>query len=499
MSFIRKIKRGDTVYLAEVENRRENGKVVQKHIRYIGKEKNGETIISINSSDLEVEKVKIYGPLLVLNQIAKEIDLHKGLGKYSNEILSMVYAHCLDYKSVRKMPEWYKRTDLNSLLKLEDLTESRLLSALDSLEVNPEHLQMKIFQTVQKKYKVDLKGLIYDVTNTYLYGNKCQLGKLGRSKDGKGGQPLIQIGLVTTQKNGIPVLHKTFNGNIHDSKTLLDLSESLSSYGLKSGIFVYDKGVFSERNLNDIDKLGWDTICGVTLRRKEKDIIRKMIKKNSIVDISNRIRISSGVIYGQNINHNIGKIKGLLVICYNQKKALYIKESRLDEITNAQELLAKNKNIKSGLEKYLTPSGRLRREILDSESEFDGYSCIFSSKKIPSKDIVKFYFDKDIIEKSFKTLKGITNLRPVRHWLYNRVQSHVFICYLSYLLLSILKMKLEKIKLSPEEAIEELGSMYNVYFYDKKRRNKFIKTVSLTKIQEKILKAIGGGLIKKSN
>ena len=75
----------------------------------------------------------------------------------------------------------------------------------------------------------------------------------------------------------------------------------------------------------------------------------------------------------------------------------------------------------------------------------------------------------------------------------------MFICYLSYLLLSILKMKLEKIKLSPEEAIEELGSMYNVYFYDKKRRNKFIKTVSLTKIQEKILKAIGGGLIKKLN
>ena len=39
MSFIRKIKRGNSVYLAEVENHRNaEGKVVQKHIRYIGKQ-----------------------------------------------------------------------------------------------------------------------------------------------------------------------------------------------------------------------------------------------------------------------------------------------------------------------------------------------------------------------------------------------------------------------------------------------------------------------------
>lgn len=38
MSFIRKIKRGNSVYYAEVENKRIGGKVVQKHIRYLGKD-----------------------------------------------------------------------------------------------------------------------------------------------------------------------------------------------------------------------------------------------------------------------------------------------------------------------------------------------------------------------------------------------------------------------------------------------------------------------------
>ncbi len=131
-------------------------------------------------------------------------------------------------------------------------------------------------------------------------------------------------------------------------------------------------------------------------------MIRKMIKLGFIVDVSHRIRLSSGTLYAQSINHNIGKIKGRLVVCYNQRRALDIRESRLDEIANAQILLSKNKSIKLGLEKYLTTTGRLRRDRLNLEAEFDGYSCIFSTKKISAKDIVNLYYQKEVIEKSFR-------------------------------------------------------------------------------------------------
>ena len=65
MSFIRKIRKGNKVYLAEVENKKINGKVVQRHIRYVGKEVDNEVVISISSKDLSVDSVKVYGPLLV--------------------------------------------------------------------------------------------------------------------------------------------------------------------------------------------------------------------------------------------------------------------------------------------------------------------------------------------------------------------------------------------------------------------------------------------------
>jgi hypothetical protein len=71
MGFIRKIKRGGKTYLAEVKNVRVKGKVVQRHIRYIGKEADGKTILSSSISNIQIDDVKIFGPLLVLNQIAR--------------------------------------------------------------------------------------------------------------------------------------------------------------------------------------------------------------------------------------------------------------------------------------------------------------------------------------------------------------------------------------------------------------------------------------------
>ena len=50
MTFIRKIKKGDKIYYQEVENRWINGKTVQKHIRYIGRDKD-------NPDHIPIEKV----------------------------------------------------------------------------------------------------------------------------------------------------------------------------------------------------------------------------------------------------------------------------------------------------------------------------------------------------------------------------------------------------------------------------------------------------------
>lgn len=499
MSFIRKIKRNGKIYLAEVENKWIDGKCVQKHIRYVGKEVNGKSIVSISFHDLQVDSVKIYGPLIIFHHLAQKIKLTELFGDYSNEILSMVYAHCLNYKSMRNMPKWYQRTDLNLLLNLEGLTESRLVSAMSTLtESKIDEYQKAIFKNVKKAYNLNSKGIVYDVTNTYFHGTKCKIGKIGRSKDGRRQNNLIQIALGTTKKDGIPVFHKTFKGNIHDSKTLLSISNDFEEYGFKSGLFIYDRGIVSEKNLNFIGKIGWSTLCAIPMREKEKVIIRRYIKNGFIDDFSKMVPINKSTFYIEGVSHSFGSMKGKLAICYNEEKKMEVKESRRRKIFEAQKLIKGNKKIGDRLKKYLTPTGRLRPSVLEETEEFDGFFCLFCTKNIPNEDMIRLYLDKDVIEKAFQTFKGVSNVRPIRFWLDKHVIAHVFICYLSYLLLSTLNLSLKnkKVNLSVGQAIEELEDMYNVYLYDKKKGAKFVSTVTLNQIQEKIIRAVNPKILK---
>jgi transposase len=496
VAFIKRSKRNGKIYLNEVENKWIDGKCVQKHIRYIGTEVDGETKLAASISDLEIEDVKVFGPLVVLHHIADEIGLPNLLGDYSPEILSLVYAHCLNYQSINHMSAWFKRTDLAMLLNVERVTEKTLLNALDSLEqIDIENLQLDIFNVLNKKFRASSKGLVYDVTNTYLYGKKCPLGKMGHDKEGVKGRSLIQIALAVTQDKGLPLFHKVFDGNIHDARTLQDLVGTMKKYKIKSGLIIYDRGITSAENIRDFHDLNWETLCGVPIRDNLKKILRPLIKKN-FTCIDNWVKCNKTVFYVKIIPHKMGTVNGILAICFNKRKENDLHESRCAEIKNAESLLAKKKKIKSGLEVYFDEKGRINKTALEEAEEFDGYSCLFTTKKLSKEEIVRLYFDKDVVEKAFRCIKGITQLRPIRHWLYDRVLAHVMVCYLSYVLLSVLKQHLKKLNLSPEKALQHLDSMYKVYMQDTKKRFKVSRIVTLSKIQKDILNAIDKNLIK---
>ncbi len=496
MSFIRKIKKGDRIYLAEVENRRVEGKVVQRFIRYVGRQADGKTLLAASISEVEVEQVKLYGPLLVLNHLAKEIELADQLGPYGQEILSLVYAHCLDYRSLNYMPSWFERTDLNFLLNLEGLTEKRLVGALDSLEaLDAETWQRQLFQRVCREYRLRPSGVIYDVTNTYLYGRHCPLGKLGHDKEEVKGRPLIQIGLGVTQEEGFPLFHKVFDGNVHDARTLQDLITLFGSYHLGPGLFIYDRGIVSGRNIKDIKHLHWETLCGVPLNPSLKKFWRRWADPQQLMQLAHRQRVGHTVFYTCLRPYQLDGVPGKLALCLNERQQRDARESRRDEVLQAQKLLAQGKSIKPGLERFFDSRGNLLAAKLAEAEEFDGYSCVFSTRSLPQDKMLSLYFNKDVVEKTFHSLKEITHLRPVRHWLAERVHAHVFLCYLAYLLLSLLQHRLRKTDFTAESALLELGTMYKVYLRDAKRRFQLSRVVTLTKKQELILKTIDKSLL----
>lgn len=90
--------------------------------------------------------------------------------------------------------------------------------------------------------------------------------------------------------------------------------------------------------------------------------------------------------------------------------------------------------------------------------KYYGYSFIFHSTDSDTAEVVKKYYEKDIVEKSFRQIKGVLSFHPIRLKLLDRVSAHLKICYLSFCILSLLKYKLRKLEISPVDALEELSS-----------------------------------------
>lgn len=498
MSFIRKIRRGDKLYLAEVENQRINGKVVQRHIRYIGKDADEKKVLATPLSDVAIEQVKLFGPLLVLDHFAKEIGLREILGPLAGEILALVYAHCVDYQSVNKMERWFERTDLNMILGLEGLTEARLLVALDALEqLDAVAVQRKIFRSAHDRYRLGNRGVIYDVTNTYFCGKNCSLGKYGKDKDGVKGRPLIQIGLGVTRKDGVPVFHQVLNGNVHDSRMFQDAITAFGLYGIDDVLVVFDRGISSKKNQLDLKTMNWKVLCGLPLTEDLKELLRSVRRNDEIVHLKNRVELNDSVFYVHAVPHSIGGVNGRLAFCVNDRRRFEAKEARYREIVEAQKHWSTKNAVKESIRRFLGSDGRVLTQRVAEAEEFDGCSCIFTTASRMSKEeMVQKYFDKDLVEKAFHDFKGVLKIRPIRHWLENRVRAHIFVCYLSYLLLSLLNMHVKELGLSAVGALEELDSLYKVYLKDRRRGFREHRVVALSKRQEEIIRAVDKRLLR---
>lgn len=494
MSFIRKIKKGNKIYLAEVENLRVNGKTIQKHIRYIGKEVNNQPILTGSVAASTVERVTIYGPLLILDEIARQIDLGKILGEYGDYLLSLAYAHCVAPDSLVGIVEWYQKSEIGNLLSIADVTYKKLVEAIDSVEGQSEDIQGRIFERLQKSLKLSSRGYFYDITHVYFYGLCCHLAKPGHNAEGRK-ERQIQVGLAVTQGEGIPILHKVFEGNIFDARTLPDILLNLRNKKMQRVSLVWDRGVSSRMNIQEAKGMGFEVLCGLPLKADLKKVADQVLG-GGMVSLKNRVRLPNATFYVRKMKYKIEEIEGYLVICLNEKERQAIHERRYDEIDQALQQIQEKKAIKEGLGKYLR-GDQVDYEAVALAERYDGVSAIFSSRDLTAKEMVKAYFEKDKVEKSFRCLKGLIEMDKVRFWLANRVRGHIFVCYLAYLLLSVLEYKLRRIGVKAPEALETLESLYRVYMSDPKSNNKFIKTVALNTKQEDILKEINPLLLEK--
>ena len=419
MAFIRKKKVGNNIYLEKVESYRKDGKIKQRVLEYLGKEIDGQPVKKVFTNKIQVQSVKQSLDILAIDKIAEDLGIKDLENPY---ILSLIYSQLLEDKSIKKLESWMKYTEIPYLLGFDKVSVKKLYESLADVDnADFEKINDKML-SIFNKYEEISKATIIDVTDTYFAGSKINIKK----RKGKDNQvsKLTQIGLAVSFKNGFPIFHKQYHGNLSGMDIYKDMSLELKNKGISS--MIMDRGMLSKENIEMALELKFHIIAGLRKNSSlNKDFIAP-INRDDIYSAKCRVPLKKTTVFIKEFDYMNGK----LIVVYNP----------------ALEVVKKELNF--------------QKEI---ENNFDvGYSLIYHNTKYSSAEVVNRYYDKDIVERAFKQLKGVLNLRPIRVWLSSHVEGHIKICYLAYAILSLMNYKLKQLDISAVEALESLKYGYKV-------------------------------------
>ena len=448
MAFIRKIKTKSGTYLAEVEGYRKDGKVKQRVIKYLGKEIDGKPVKRIFADKIEVKSVKQSLDVLSIDKLSEELQIKSLNNKY---ILALIYSQLLENKSINKLENWMRFTEIPDVLGIDKISVKNLYESLSDInEEDFEKINDKMCSVFSKHENISDVAII-DITDTYFAGSNINIKKR-RGKDERVSK-LTQIGLAVSFKEGFPIFHQQYHGNLSGINIFKDMSLKLKEKGIAS--LIMDRGFLSKENLEMALHLKFKIIAGL---KKNNTLIEKFIapiKRDEIYSAKCRVPLKKTTVFIKEFEYCGGK----LIVVYNPALEVVKKEMNFE------------KEVKNNLD--------------------IGYSLMYHNTKYSSEEVVRRYYDKEIVERAFKHLKGVLSLRPIRVWLSNHITGHIKICYLAYAILALMNYKLKKINISAIEALESLRYGYRVSLRDSTSNHEWSVHVPLEPKQKEILKELG--------
>jgi transposase len=177
---------------------------------------------------------------------------------------------------------WYRRTALEDLVgvAVEQVHTDRLYAGLDRLLPHKETIEKHLKDRLGNLFDLHFDLLLYDVTSTYFEG-ECAANpqaQRGYSRDSRPDCKQVCIGLVVTEE-GMPLGYEVFAGNRNDSKTVEEIVAAMEAkYGRAQRIWVMDRGMVSEANLRFLRKRQGQYIVGTPkaqLRQVERHLTER--------------------------------------------------------------------------------------------------------------------------------------------------------------------------------------------------------------------------------
>lgn len=384
----------------------------------------------------------------------------------------------------------------------DNLQLHHLYRTLDLLIEKKDELEKNIFEKLKAKAGLKVDIVFYDLTSTYFEGDGPDSAMYGYSRDKRRDRKQVVIGLVLC--DGFPIMHKVWPGNTVDKSTLKEAVADLKQrFMIDRTIFVADRGLILETNLEELESSDYDYI--IATRRRRDNFVKDLITLDIFNDCCDGDEKTAARVVKED-----GKRR--YILCFN-RETQESEKSRLAKIKEESE--RKLEEIKAVVDggrkrslrgidrlvwKTLKKSGArffkwdfsdkvfsysLKKDVWDYENAIAGRFLLVTNTDFGPEEAMKSYKDLKRIEQTFRELKDIINLRPVNHSSGVRVEGHVFVCVLSVLTRRLMSKSL----LETNEIIRELADVKVVECDIGNERHQFL--TRLSNKQEETFRKLG--------
>jgi DDE family transposase len=354
---------------------------------------------------------------------------------------------------------------------LPDVVDEACYRAMDTLLAIEKSLTEEIYHQVADLLNLEVDLLFFDTTSTYFEIDepdepvaRDERGRVdpdgtvtepvrdtgfrthGKSKDHRPDLPQVVIGMAVT-RTGIPVRVWCWPGNTGDSALIRRVKDDMRDWSLARVVWVADRGFSSAENRRYLQRAGGHYIIGEKLRSGSDDVKAALSRPGRYAQVADNMQVKEV---------KIDDSGDRFVICYNPDEAerdAHVRDELVAQLTakiTGSDALSAAKRAElhgqistlPGLNRFLrvTPGGLLRidKQAITAEQRLDGkYLLRCSDPKLSAEDIALGYKQLLQVERGWRDMKSILDLRPVYHRREHRIRAHVLLCWLALLLVRV--------------------------------------------------------------
>jgi transposase len=363
---------------------------------------------------------------------------------------------------------------------------------LDQLHACKAQVEHALFVHLRDLFSLRVDMVFYDLTSTYFEGEgPPDLGAHGHSRDGKPRNRQVLVGLVMV--DGWPIAHHVFAGNQRDAKTVPDVLRDLEGrFGLKRVVFVGDRGMVTSHNLDDLRASGHGYIVGRNRRRSGEVFDYIQSATGPWIECRPGITVREKADPPKTLVQEVAAhAPGVRVfVVHSDERAAFERAQRSKAMERVRAKLAKlERRVATGRLKAPEKIGAAAARILSRnhghryydwsctdgvfrffehavnfprEQAYEGKYVIQTEEPdLSATDAVRLYKELSEVERAFANLKDVIDMRPIYHRSNHRVEAHIFVAAIAFLIHRAIEKKLKaaRIDLSATEALNALKSV----------------------------------------